>query len=482
MAVTPTNLVCILSDEHSRDSCGAYGHPLNPTPNIDRLAASGTRFERAYTNCPICIPARASLATGSYVHQIGYWDNAQPYDGKIASWQHRLRSQGYRIDSVGKLHFRGAPGDDHGFTQEIDPLHVVESKGDVLGCIRENPPRRHKRSGIEEAGPGDSSYIRYDTSNGDKACAWIAEHSRDTRPWALFVGFVLPHPPYVAPPEFYSRYALEDIPMPPQWQKDQWPKHPTLDTLRSRFDFEEPFEEEVIKRVNAAYLGACTHMDRQVGRIIHTLEEQGLLENSRIIYTSDHGEDKGARGLFGKFTMYEESVGVPLIMSGPEIARGKVVGTPVSLVDIYPTVLETVGAEDPDGASLPGSSLFEIANNPDHDRIVFSEYHAVGSRRGYAMVVGQRYKLVSYVEGADQLFDLKDDPKETNSLIDSPAHGEIRRRLEVELRGIVEPESADRRAREDQAKVVDREGGRERVIARGAFDNSPVPGEKAQFH
>ncbi len=482
MPVKPANLVFILSDEHSRDACGCYGHPMNPTPNIDRIAERGTRFDRAYTNCPICIPARASLATGRYVHQIRHWDNAQPYDGEIPSWHHAIRSQGYRVDSIGKLHFRGKAGDDNGFNEEIDPLYVVGAKGDVLGCIRDNPPHRHKRPGIEEAGPGDSTYIRYDTSNGERAAAWIREHANDETPWVLFVGFVLPHPPYLAPPELYARYPEHRVPMPAQWRHEEWPDHPELNSMREFFDFAQPFDESVVRRVNAAYLGACTHMDNQVGRIIGTLEELGSLDDTRIVYASDHGENRGARGLYGKFTMYEESAGVPLVMAGPDIPVGKVVNTPVSLIDLYPTVLEAVGAEDPESAPRPGESLFELATNKDHDRVIFSEYHAVGSRRGYYMLLSGRYKLVYYVDAPNQLFDLETDPREEHDLAGSPEHSDTLARLETELKTIVIPEDADRKAREDQAAVVAREGGREAVIARGSFDNSPVPGEEPKFH
>lgn len=152
----PTNLLYIISDQHNRNLLGCYGHPMVQTPNLDRLAERGTRFANAYTNCPICVPARASLATGRYVHQIGNWDNGQPYDGSVPSWHHRLREQGVHAASIGKLHFQGQ-GADHGFGEEIEPLNVVDGVGDVLGCIRDLPPFRNKRPGIREAGPGDST-------------------------------------------------------------------------------------------------------------------------------------------------------------------------------------------------------------------------------------------------------------------------------------------------------------------------------------
>ena len=132
--MTPANLLFILSDEHSRRVLGCYGHPMIRTPNLDRLAASGVRFTDAYTNSPICVPARAALATGRYVHQIRFWDNAIAYDGSVPSWHHRVLDAGHEVVSIGKLHFRSAD-DDNGFTDEVMPLHVVDGIGDPLaGC------------------------------------------------------------------------------------------------------------------------------------------------------------------------------------------------------------------------------------------------------------------------------------------------------------------------------------------------------------
>ena len=150
----PTNLLFILSDEHNRDCLGCYGHPLVRTPNLDRLAAGGVRFTAAYCNCPICVPSRASLATGRYVHQIGYWDNAFPYDGRVRGWGHRLTDAGHRVDAIGKLHFRSV-ADDDGFTNKILPLNVVDGVGDVMGSVRDElPARRGTREGVTSAGPG----------------------------------------------------------------------------------------------------------------------------------------------------------------------------------------------------------------------------------------------------------------------------------------------------------------------------------------
>ncbi len=481
-----TNVLLILSDEHARDAAGCYGHPIVRTPNLDRLAASGTRFSNAYTPCPICIPARAALATGHYVHRIGYWDNGIPYDGRERSWHHELRDHGRVVDSIGKLHFKGQ-GSDHGFREEIEPLHVVGGDGDILGCIRDNAPRRHKRAGIEEAGPGDSTYIRYDRGNADRACAWLRDHANDAAPWVLQVGFVLPHPPYIAPPQFYDGYPLDTVALPPQWRQDEWPCHPVIEHFRWFFDFDRPFAERKVRELVAAYYGAVTCLDRQIGCVLDALRELHLADNTLVIYASDHGESAGARGIFGKFTMYDESAAVPLIVAGPGVGAGAVCDTPVSLIDIYPTVLDAacMPADRVDDLmhDRPGRSLPTSARSPNPERAVLSEYHAVGSRRGYYMVRYRTWKYVHYVDAPAQLFDLEADPTEIDDrAMANPATGSVQERLRSMLYAILDPDATDRRARDDQAQMIERHGSRDAVIRRGAFDNSPVPGEEPRFH
>src|SRR3954467_14195298 len=173
----PKNLLFILSDEHNREALGCYGHAMVKTPHLDALAARGTRFTAAYTNCPICVPARASLATGRYVHQIGYWDNAFPYEGRVKGWGHRLMAAGHRVEAIGKLHYRSA-GDDDGFSRKLLPLNVVDGIGDVVGlgsgCGR-GSMRDEIRvggglgEGVPKAGPGESTYLRYDEEIAEKA-------------------------------------------------------------------------------------------------------------------------------------------------------------------------------------------------------------------------------------------------------------------------------------------------------------------------
>ena len=416
----PTNLLVIMSDQHQAAAMGCAGHPLVQTPNLDRLAAGGTRFTNAYTNCPICVPARASLATGQYVHQIGNWDNGFPYDGSAPSWGHRLKAAGHRVDSIGKLHFRSAD-DDNGFTDEIEPLHVVGGIGDPVSGIRDGSVRRDWRPGIIEAGPGDSTYQQYDIRNRENAIRWLRAHQHDEQPWALFLSFVTPHPPFFSPAGTYARYDQADIRLPPQWQDADWPRHPTYDYMRRFFSCEQSLDEAAIRRLHAAYFGICSFLDEQIGRVLSALDELDLRRRTRVIYTSDHGEHLGARGIYGKFTMYEEACAIPFIMSGPDVPAGRVVDTPISLVDCYPTVLEALGCPVAEAdSSLPGESLWPIAAADSRDRTVFSEYHAIGSPSAYYMLRDRRYKYIYHVAGPAQLFDLELDPDEVNDLARQP--------------------------------------------------------------
>ena len=445
------------------------------------MAAAGTRFTSAYTNCPICVPARASLATGRFVHELGLWDNAFPYHGEVPSWGHRLKDRGTRVDSIGKLHFRSAD-DDNGFTREIDPLHVVDGEGDLVSCIREDAPARDKRPGIESAGPGVSTYLQYDMCNADRACQWLTEHAGDEQPWVLFLSFVCPHPPYISPPELFESYPLDEVILPPQWSEADWPRHPAIEECRRVLNHTEPFDEVTVRKMIAAYWGACTYLDQQIGRVADALEANKLFDSTRIIYTSDHGETAGARGLFGKHTMYDESAAVPLVLAGPDVPSNRVVTTPVSLVDCFPTVLDGLASEPAfEDADLPGRSLWQIAREEDVDRIVFSEYHAIGSKTAAYMLRDARYKYVYHVGGMPQLFDMVVDPSETDDLGTSGEHKNRIEEFEKCLRALIDPEETDAMARQDQREKVEAFGGKEAVLRRGSFDNSPVPGEPPAF-
>ena len=285
----PTNLIILMSDEHNPKVMGCNGHPLVKTPNIDALAARGTSFTSAYTTCPVCVPARAAFATGKYINQIGYWDNADAYEGAIPSWHHRLRDRGHQVVSIGKLHFRGQPGDDHGFSEEIIPMNIIEGKGDLMGLVRTDLPERGLSWKIAKlAGPGETSYTFYDREITTKAQIWLREEAPKFRakPWVLFVSFVCPHFPLVAPAEFYYQYPLDQIPLPKQYAKNERPDHPYLRAYAECFSYDKYFDAEKLRKAVAAYYGLCTFLDDNIGKVLRTLEATGLTENTRVLYTS----------------------------------------------------------------------------------------------------------------------------------------------------------------------------------------------------
>jgi choline-sulfatase len=480
----PTNLLVVMSDEHSRRVLGCYGHSMIRTPHLDRLAERGVRFADAYCNVPICVPSRACFATGRYIHEIGFWDNAIPYDGSVPSWGHRLIANGHRSVSIGKLHYRSTE-DDNGFDEEIMPLHVVDGVGDLLGLIRDDLPVRAAALKLaQEAGPGDSSYQRYDGDITAAAQSWLrreAPKHRD-KPWVLFVSLVCPHFPLKSREEFYRLYPEDTVPWPALYAPSERPDHPYIAAMRECMVYDQAFDEVKVRRAIAAYFGMVTFLDDNVGKILSTLEQTGLAPDTRVIYTSDHGDNLGTRGLWGKSTMYEESAGVPLIIAGADIPAGVVCREPVTLVDCFPTILEAVGVPPhPDDRDLPGHSLFDLARGTAPRRTVLCEYHAAGGATGAFMTRHGSFKFVYYVGMPPMLFDLDRDPQERNDLAADPGYQGLIRDCLADLRRIVDPEAVDRRARADQEARIAQFGGRQAILARGSFGYSPIPGDNAVY-
>ena len=481
----PANLLFIMSDEHNKRVLGSYGHPMISTPHLDRLAARGTRFTNAYTNCPICVPARAAFATGQYVHRIRYWDNAIAYDGRAPSWGHRLMAQGHRVTSIGKLHYVDSDASRNGFDEEIMPLHIVNGVGDLLGLIRDELPRRPGSAKLgPEAGRGESEYTHYDRSIAQETVRWLTDEApkHRTKPWALYVGFVSPHYPLIAPPQFYELYPEDQVPWPDLYDPAQRPRHPFTDAMRQCLCFDESFDPPMVRRALAAYMGLVSFLDDNIGTILRALEETGLAANTRVIYSSDHGDNLGTRGLWGKSTMYEESAGIPMILAGPDVAAGKVCETPVTLVDAFPTFIAALGAAaDPRDAALPGHSLLDIAQGHVPQRTILSEYHAAGAVCGAYMIRHGQYKYVHYVGLPPMLFDLERDPHERVDLGRDPGFGHVIAECETALRKVVDPEAADRLAKADQRAHIEKHGGKQAILKRGTFRYSPPPGTKAAY-
>jgi len=482
----PTNLLFIMSDEHSRRVLGCHGHPMIKTPNLDKLASRGLRFTDAYCNSPICVPSRASFHTGRYVHEIGFWDNANPYDGSVPSWAHRLRAAGHRVDSIGKLHFRSAE-DDNGFSKEHMPLHVVDGIGDPIGMLRDPPPRRQAALRLAaDAGCGESSYQDYDDRITGAAETWLSERakSKDAKPWVLFVSLVCPHFPLIARPRWYNLYAEGKVPWPALYAAEERPHHPYLEAMRACQIYDEGFDDNSkVRKAIAAYFGLVSFVDHNVGRLLQCLKAHDLADTTRVIYSSDHGDNLGTRGLWGKSNMYEESAGVPLIMAGPEVPANVVCRDPVSLVDAYPTILNCVGLPPhPDDRALPGVPLLDVAAGKARERTVFGEYHAAGAVTGAFMLRKGKFKFVYYVGLTPQLFDLESDPAETRDLAQHGDCADVLADCEASLRRYVDPQAVDAQARHDQAARIAELGGRAAILAKGSFGHSPVPGTKPIYN
>ncbi|MFN8525034.1 MAG: sulfatase-like hydrolase/transferase [Chloroflexota bacterium] len=483
----PTNLLFINSDQHSRRVMGCSGDPVVKTPNLDALAARGTRFTAAYCPTPICVPSRASLATGRYAHTIDSWDNGTPYVGTEAqSWGHRLTEQGHKVTTIGKLHYRRVD-DPSGFPDQRLPMHVLEGVGDIYGCLREEMPvRPQSRTQVLEARAGESEYTRYDRAITAQTVKWLQTDAQDQeRPWALFCSFIHPHFPLVVPDQYFNLYRADAMPMPVDWTPDRWSAHPWHRFQREKQALDQPIDEAAIRNALVAYYGMVSFLDDQVGQVLAALAEAGFAENTRIIYTTDHGEQIGEHGMWWKSSMFEGAVGIPMILTGPDVPVGKSSATPVNLTDCFPSIVDAVGANlAPQDSTLPGTSLFQIAQQEDADRVTFSEYHAILSPTAAFMVRDARYKLVHYPGMPPQLFDLQTDPSETRDLGTDPGHAGTRARLESELRRICDPAATNARAVADQQRRVREHGGKEAVLAAGVkipytpapeqFDPAPV--------
>jgi choline-sulfatase len=482
--MAPLNVLYIMSDQHQQKVTGCYGHDFIQTPNIDALAARGTRFATAYTNSAICVPARAALATGRYVNETHYWDNSHGYDGRVKSWHHMSGEKGSGVTSIGKLHFR-ADEDPVGFEESIIPMNVDGGVGDVRGCVKRPMAAPLKRSKTaERIGPGESSYTKYDHEIMEKTCAWLKDKgaNKNGKPWTVMASFVCPHPPHIAPQEFYDIYEKIDFPEP-KWSDPDAPLHPWIHHLQRSRNHEDFLNKESKKVLMNSYYGCVSYLDSNIGKVLAALDEAGLRENTLVIYTTDHGENLGTRRLWGKNNMYEESAALPMIVAGPGIPEGNVSTTPTTLIDVGPTALDAMGYDAITAQEkLPGESMIKLANASDNpDRVAFSEYYASGSDRAAFMIRKGKYKYIYYCGYDPELFNLEKDPEELSNLAQDAGHADVVKEYDGILRGITDPEAMDELSFKEQSALVEKYGGRDKVSAKGAIQGSPVPGDKAEY-
>ena len=454
------NVLFIMVDEMAPWGCGPDVH----TPNIDALRARGMDFTAAYTPSPICVPARAAVATGKYVHEIGYWSSAEAYDGAVPSWAHQTRAAGIETLSFGKLHYRSGQ-DDTGFQQQIEPIHILNGVGWVQSLLR-RPMCRYDatRELAEQIGPGDTDYHAFDRRVAAEAAAWLQDPARRDTPWCSFVSFLSPHYPLIAPAEDYARYD------PAPREGEHPPDHPVLQEMWAFWDHDRHFTPETRGIAYASYQALCTFVDRQVGKVLEALEASGQAEDTLVIFTSDHGDMMGEQGFWVKSLMYESSARVPLILAGPGIAAS-VREDPVSLIDIAPTIAEAFGLSK---RSYSGASLL---HQPTGNRTVLSEYHDGGSPVGIMLVRwndgAAHWKYVHFAEGhPPQLFDVAADPHERADLAgdrpDIVAEGQAR------LARWMDPEVVNAQAHADQAACAEALGGRAALEAMVQWGYTPA--------
>lgn len=441
---------------------GCYGNVKIKTPNLDKLAKQGVVFDSAYTPCPLCVPARASLATGNYASSHGYYDNALAYNGEVKSWATVLEEKGIHTTTIGKLHYK-SDTPKTGFLDQRIPLHIKDGVGDIYGAIRDKEITRPQfRKALYDAHEGESDYIRYDREVAKRAIEYL--NCESNKPFALMVSFVSPHFPLVAPPEFASLYNIDDIEVPKGFSKSDWVHHPVLDDYR-RYCCQEDVPEDVRKEAIRIYYGMCSFLDHQIGLVLEALKNSGHDQDTIVIYVSDHGDMMGEHGLFFKSCLYEGSAGIPMLMAGPDIEANKRINTPTSLIDIYPTILEAFGIEQTSyDKSLPGKSLFDVIANPNDDRSVISEYLSFGCYTSLFMIRKKNFKYVHYVGERPQLFDLEKDPNECFDLFDNPNYHQIVCDLEEELRLEINIEKVDFESRKAEEQLLIDRGGKEEFL------------------
>lgn len=449
------NIVFVITDQQRFDTIAAQGYSWMETPHLDRLVREGVTFSRMFVTAPSCAPSRASLFTGLYPHTTGVLRNDDPWRH---SWVEQVAAAGYRCVNVGKMHT---------FPYET-PLgfherHVVENKDRAHPMLPffldtwdkalharglEKPSRvtyrrredyRDRLGAFVWDGPAD---MHPDNFVGDLATWWLDRYE-GTEPFFLQVGFPGPHPPYDPTPDALAIYADRDIPLPILDPADLAGQPGPLKALRAEHmrqdhdavvHLEHP-SEQLLRRQRQHYCANVTMIDTQVELLIDALRRRSALDNTVIIFTSDHGDCLNDHGHSQKWTMYEQSVRVPAIIWGPGlVGPAREVDSLVSLFDLGPTVLELAGAAVP--AWMEAQSLMPFLVDGPHAegrRYVFAEHarDAILTETAFMTMIRDRHwKLVTFVDSTEgQLFDLEADPDERRDLWSAPACASVRRDL-----------------------------------------------------
>ncbi|MEM6985762.1 MAG: choline-sulfatase [Pseudomonadota bacterium] len=420
------NILFIQVDQLTARALRSYGDSVCVAPNLDRLAERGVVFERAMCNFPLCAPSRFSMATGRLCSAIGAYDNAAEMPASVPTYAHYLRAEGYQTALSGKMHFIG-PDQFHGFEKRLTPdlypsdFSWVPNWGDE-GERDTNDPRSVTVSGICER----SVQIDFDELVTYHAVQHLYDMARssDERPFFLQVSYTHPHEPYLCRKAHWDLYEDADIPLPnvPALPAAQHDAH----SVRLLADFgmlDVRFADEDIQRARRAYYGSISYLDELIGRVLDALDATGRAADTAVVFTSDHGEMLGERGMWFKKHFFEPSLHVPLILTLPGLAASRC-RTPVSLVDLLPTFMgiATDSAWQCDVEALDGDNILPYIDNEQPDRTVFAEYLAEATTAPIFMLSRGQYKFIYSADDPPLLFDLANDADELNNLATDPAH------------------------------------------------------------
>jgi choline-sulfatase len=421
------NILFIQADQLAASALAAYGHKLVKTPNLDRIAARGAVFENAYSPNPICASSRFAMMSGQYSSRIGAFDNASEFPAAVPTFAHYLRSMGYSTCLSGKMHFVG-PDQLHGFEERVTTDIYPSDFGwtaDWEKKVEPYAPSQMSMRGIVESGLCVRSLqMDYDDDVANQSVQWLFDHARrrtDDSPFLLVSSFTHPHNPFTISKEYWDLYADADIDMPavpfiPYEQRDPWSQR-YYKLIRQD---EHIVTDAHIRSARHAYYGMVSYLDSKVGQLLDALEKTNTLDNTVIVFTADHGDMLGERGMWYKFNPYQNSIRVPLFISAPGAKAGQRVRANCGLVDLLPTLLDLATDGKPpaladhcDGHSLAGWLNGTDATWKDEALI---EFTSEGVYAPAFILRKGKYKYVYCAGDPGMLFDLESDPRELRNL------------------------------------------------------------------
>jgi choline-sulfatase len=483
--MTRPNILLVMADQLSAPFLRCYGGAAAITPNIDRLAETGVVFDTFYSNSPLCAPARFSMMSGQLNSRIGAYDNASEFASSVPTFAHYLRAAGYQTSLAGKMHFVG-PDQLHGFEERLTTDIYPADFGWTPNW--EDPDGRfdwwfHNMDSVTNAGVADvSNQLDYDDEVGFRAVRKLRDLARtsDVRPWHLTVSFTHPHDPYVTRHEFWDLYDDIEIPLPatpPIAEADLDPHSARLRHVIAA-DVTEVTDEQV-RAARRAYFANISYVDRWIGELVATLDRHGMRDDTVVVFTADHGDMLGERGLWYKMNFFEHSARIPLIICAPHLAAGRA-ATPATLLDVAPTLLDLAGVEP--APQFDGITLLPFVDEPDTGRTVVGEYLGEGAVAPIFMLRRDRWKFVWSEADPPQLYDLAVDPAELTNLASAGPgdHAAVAAAFTAEIHTRWDPSEIDRRVRADQRARADVD----RALRQGrhlAWDFQPVTDAAEQY-